>query len=94
MTIVDFKKELGERKLLEKEYKQKEQEIRQRFEQEMKALREEAGKAPDPLTRIKESDFAQKIKNKVKGEQVKENTNPENSSDIKSTSEPAEHSEH
>ena len=94
LTIVDFKKELGERKLLEKEYKQKEQEIRQRFEQEMKTLREEAGKTPDPLTRIKESDFAQKIRSKVKGEPAKESAKAEKSSDTKSTSEPVEHSEH
>lgn len=91
-SIQDFRTELMERRSLATEYKQKEDELRQQFDAQMKQLREEAEKANNPQTQKRDSEFLKKVQVKTTGEISNVNAKPK--SPVKANPTPVEHSEH
>ena len=101
-SIQDFRTELAERRSLATEYKQKEEELRQQFDAQMKQLREEAEKASNPQTQKRDSEFLKRVQVETKTTGEKTNTNTNTNAKTKEPDKanenpnptPVEHSEH
>jgi len=93
ISIQDFKTEIKERRELTKEYKQKEEELKEQFDLQMQQLREDANKAKNSSITKRDAKFIERMRENVTDNPTNENTEPEVISEKESESRQEDESE-